>query len=239
MQKDKYNYNPWPIGQVPKELQRPELEQLKTNGYVFNDAREVIDICEKRIATFAGSKFCVITDCATHAMELAFRYLLDIKELKTGDRLLIPNHTYVSAAIMPIQLGFDIDFIEQGWTGVYQFYGSRVWDGAVRWKKNMYVGKNALQAVSFQIKKIIPVGKMGCLLMDNEEEYNWIKLASYDGRALDTPYTDPNHIRLLGYHYYATPEDCARALLLMDSITKEGDSGNHSMYPNVKEMLKL
>ena len=28
-----------------------------------------------------------------------------------------------------------------------------IWDGAVRWRKGMYVGNDALQVVSFQIKK--------------------------------------------------------------------------------------
>jgi hypothetical protein len=26
---DKYKYNSWPLGKVPKELQRPELDELK------------------------------------------------------------------------------------------------------------------------------------------------------------------------------------------------------------------
>jgi hypothetical protein len=45
---------------------------------------------------------------------------------------------------------------------VYQLKGSRVWDGAVRWTKDMYVGLDALQVVSFQIKRI-PIGKGGII----------------------------------------------------------------------------
>ena len=37
-------YKSWPLGQLPPEFQRPELDQLKKNGYKFSDPREVVDI---------------------------------------------------------------------------------------------------------------------------------------------------------------------------------------------------
>ena len=45
----KYQYNSWPLGKLPKEFQRPELEMLKENGYEWTDARDVIDIFERKI----------------------------------------------------------------------------------------------------------------------------------------------------------------------------------------------
>jgi hypothetical protein len=35
-------------------------------------------------------------------------------------------------------------------------------------------------------------------------------MASYDGRDLNTPYTDIDHVKCLVYHMYMTPEDAAR-----------------------------
>jgi dTDP-4-amino-4,6-dideoxygalactose transaminase len=68
----------------------------------------------------------------------------------------------------------------------------------------MYVGLDALQVVSFQIKKRIPIGKGGIILTDDFEAYKWLKMASYDGRDLNLPYTDENHVQMLGYHMYDT-----------------------------------
>jgi hypothetical protein len=43
-------------------------------------------------------------------------------------------------------------------------------------------------------------------------------MASYDGRDLNTPYTDIDHVKCLVYHMYMTPEDAAR--VLMDKNTR-------------------
>jgi len=235
----KYKYNVWPLGKVPKELQRPELDQIREQGYVWEDPRDVIDIFEKKVAEYAGSKFAVSVDCCTHAMELSLRLLLKNGEISLGDTITIPNHTYVSGALMPMQLGFNVEFEDIEWSGIYQLKGTRVYDGAVRWNSGMYVGSNALQAVSFQIKKRIPIGRGGVILCDRQTDFEWLKLASYDGRDLTLPYTHPNHLKVFGYHYYMTPEDAARGIILMDTVGDENpDTGNNTTYPDVRQMIK-
>lgn len=235
-----YKYNPWPLGKVPKELQRPELDKLKELGYEFSDPRDVVDMFEKKVAAFAGSKYAVAVDCCTHAMELSLRYQLQIGEIKPKATITIPEHTYVSAAIMPMHLGFVVEYEKILWSGIYEMKGTRVWDGATRWCKNMYVGNNALQCVSFQIKKRVPIGRGGMILCSNEQEYDWLKFASYDGRNLKRSYTHPSHMQFQGWHYYMTPEDAARGIILMDSVPEfNEDTGNHSTYPSVKKMLQF
>ena len=56
-------YKQWPLGQLPTELQRPELNQLKNKGYSFSNPTEVVDIFEKKVADFCESKFAVAVDC--------------------------------------------------------------------------------------------------------------------------------------------------------------------------------
>jgi hypothetical protein len=51
--------------------------------------------------------------------------------------------------------------------------------------------------------------------------YEWIKLSSYDGRDLTSKYDSPGHIKVLGWHYYMTPEDAARGILLMDDLSED------------------
>lgn len=238
-------YNPWPLGKVPKELQRPELDKLKEFGYKFNDPREVIDIFEKKVAEFAGSKYAVSVDCCSHALFLCLKYAQDYmldeyedEDEETVDVITIPNRTYVSVPMQIIHAGFDVDFEDLMWSGIYQLKPFKIYDGAVRWTKGMYVGNDALQTVSFQIKKRIPIGKGGMILTDNFDAYNVLKLMTYDGRDLKLPYDHPEHVKTLGYHMYMTPEDAARGIILMDQTPEVNeDSGNNTSYPDVQKMM--
>jgi dTDP-4-amino-4,6-dideoxygalactose transaminase len=235
-----YKYNSWPLGKVPKELQRTELDTIKSMGYDWKDPRDVVDMFEQKVAEFSGSKYAVAVDCCTNGMFLSLKYLQSIGELSTNSTITIPNRTYVSAAMLVKHAGNNLAYENLDWTGLYQLKPTRVWDGAVRWTKDMYVGNNALQVISFQVKKRIPIGKGGAILTDDLETYKWLKLASYDGRDLTTPYTDPNHVSMIGYHMYMTPEDAARGIILIDAVNSTGlvheDSGNHTMYTDVSTL---
>ena len=39
-------YKEWPLGQLPEELKRPELQQLKNMGYFWDNPNEIIEIFE-------------------------------------------------------------------------------------------------------------------------------------------------------------------------------------------------
>lgn len=236
----KTHYNPWPIGRVPKELQRTELDTIKELGYNWNDPRDVIDMFEEKVAKFSGSKYAVSVDCCSHGLFLSLKYAQKTGELSKDATLKIPKMTYISAPMQIVHAGNNVVFEDLEWSGVYQLKGSRIWDGAVRWTKDMYVGDNALQVVSFQIKKRIPIGKGGVILTDDYEAYKWLKLASYDGRDLNTPYTDADHVKMLGYHMYMTPEDAARGIILIDSVPEVNeDTGNHKTYVDVSEIFGI
>jgi dTDP-4-amino-4,6-dideoxygalactose transaminase len=238
----KINYNPWPIGKVPKELQRPELDKLKELGYHWDDPRDVVTMFEEKVAKFSGSKYAVSVDCCSHGIFLSLQYLKSIKEIDENTTITIPSKTYISPPMQIIHSGLKVEFEDIEWSGVYHLKGSRVWDGAVRWTKDMYIGDNSLQVISFQMKKRIPIGKGGVILTDDEEAYKWLKLASYDGRNLNTPYTDDEHITIMGYHMYMTPEDAARGIILIDNVNKDSeiheDSGNHTNYTDVSNIIK-
>jgi hypothetical protein len=238
----KYKYNSWPLGKVPKELQRPELDIIRQMGYEWSDPRDVIDMFEKKVAEFSGAKYAVSVDCCTHGIFLSLQYLKSIKEIDKNTIITIPSRTYISPPMQIIHSGLKVNFEDVEWSGIYHLKGTRIWDGAVRWTKDMYVGDNSLQIVSFQMKKRIPIGKGGVILTDDENAYKWLKLVSYDGRDLTTPYTDENHITLMGYHMYMTPEDAARGIILIDNVNKETevheDSGGHTVYTDVSEIIK-
>jgi len=232
-------YNSYPLGKLPKSFQRTELDEIKKNGYNWDDPREVITIFEEKIATFAGCKYAVLVDCCSHGIFLSLKYLINIKEINLNDIITIPNRSYVSVAMQIKHVGLNYKFKDFDWSGVYQLNPTRVYDGAVRWTKDMYVGNDALQVVSFQIKKRVPIGKGGVILTDDKAAYDILKLMSYDGRDLTLPYDHEDHIKTFGYHMYMTPEDAARGIILMDSVNEiNEDSGHSGVYPDVEQMLK-
>lgn len=227
------NYNPWPNGNIPLNLQRPELARLKDAGYQFGDAREVVDMFESKVAKFAGAKYGIAVDCCTHALELSLLYSL-YKGWIDKEPVIIPQHTYISVPMMLMRLGFPVRLLDCKWGGMYQIGGTDVWDAAVLWKKGMY--KGGLHCVSFQIKKKIPIGRGGMILTNDKEACEWFRLARYDGRDMSIPYDKEGHIKMHGYHYYMTPEDAARGILLIDQINDEG-YGRWDNYPDLNEML--
>jgi dTDP-4-amino-4,6-dideoxygalactose transaminase len=227
----KTTYNPWPLGKLPEQLRRPEPEYIKELGYKWQDAREINLLFEQELAGFAGSKYAVLTDSCTHGIYLSLQYKKQVRQLNA---ISIPRHTYASLPMLIHQSGFKVSFREENWTGIYELGNAEIFDSAVRFTEGMYVGENFLQVLSFQIKKRLPIGRGGAILTNDYAAYKWLKLAVYDGRDLEIPYESPNHLKIFGWHFYMTPEDAARGLILMKQIPKQNpDSGSWQNYPDL------
>lgn len=224
-------YNPWPLGDLPIEYRRTELEEIRSLGYEWSDAREIVHLFETKIAQYAGSKFAVATDCASNAIFLCLKYR------RACGYASIPNNTYISVPMQLIHAGLKIDFRFETWSGVYEIAPWNIIDSAARFTENMYEGNGKLQVLSFQIKKRLPIGRGGMILTDSEDAYRWLKLSSYDGRDLSTPYDDRSHVKQLGWHFYMTPEDAARGLLLFNKIALQSpDSMTWQNYPDLTQV---
>ena len=206
------HYNPWPLGKIPEEWQRPEPRLIKELGYSWQDPRDIVDIFEEKLATYSGARYCVLTDCLTSAFFLSLKYRNYVGPVT------IPENTYVSIPMHLIHAGCSVIFSEEKWTGIYKMDAVNIVDGAGRFRKGMYVGGDSLHLLSFQIKKRLPIGRGGAILTDSKEAWQWLKLASYDGRDLNSPYTAAGHVKNLGWHFYMTPEDAARGILIMDQL---------------------
>jgi len=222
------NYNSWPLGKLKKNFQRKELNQVKKKGYKWKDPRDVIEIFENKVAKFAGSKYAVSCDCCSHGI------FLSLKFLKAKNKIIIPNHSYISIPHQIIHAGCKVSFEDLHWSGIYQLKPYPIYDGAVRWTKNMYVG--GLHVLSFQLKKRIPIGRGGMILTNSLKAYKWLKKASYDGRDLTKNYMK-DKIHMYGWHFYMTPEDAARGIMLMDMTpTVNKDSGNYTNYYDLSKL---
>ena len=225
-----HQYNSWPIGKLPENFRRPEPALLKDLGYSWEDPRDIIDIFERKLADYAGSKFAVVVDCCSNGLFLCLKYR------KAKGIAVIPSNTYVSVPMQILHAGLTPAFRKNCWSGLYEIDPFDIYDSAARFTKGMYVGGDALQVLSFQIKKRLPIGRGGAILTDSLEAYEWLKLASYDGRDLGTPYDSVSHVRSLGWHNYMTPEDAARGIILMDQIPEENsDTMSWEHYPNLRD----
>lgn len=225
-----HNYNPWPLGSLPVEMQRPEPSALRAKGYNWDDPRDIVDIFEEKLARYAGSKFAVLTDSCSNAIFLSLRLRGVVGPVE------IPAQTYVSLPMQIHHAGGTAVLRDIQWSGLYQLGETGVWDSAARFTRDMYVGAGALQCLSFQIKKRLPIGRGGAILTDDPEEYASLKYMTYDGRDLKLPYSDLMHVKSLGWHCYMTPEDAARGILLMDMIPEvNADTMTNNHYPDLRE----
>lgn len=215
-------------------MQRPEPARIKQLGYDWDDPRDIVDIFEDKLAKYSNSKFAVLTDSCTNAL------FLSLKLLQVSGEVEIPAQTYVSLPMQIHLAGGKPVFKDIQWSGLYELGTTGIWDSAARFTENMYVGEGALQCLSFQIKKRLPIGRGGAILTDNRDYYEALKLMTYDGRDLKTPYTDPMHVKSIGWHCYMTPEDAARGILLMDMLPKVNeDTMTFVHYPDLREWPKV
>ena len=174
----------------------------------MNSTWDVVEFFEKEIADFCGSKHAIAVDSCTNALFLAFKYLSKENNMTPVQ---VPKKTYVSVPMSIKHAGFNIDFVDRDWIGDYKLNPYPVIDSACRFEKNMY--KGGYVCLSFHFKKIIPIGKGGMILTDNDSAAKWFKKVRYDGRESyfynDILETD---IDELGYHIYMTPEQASRGI---------------------------
>jgi len=170
-------------------------------------AYSVVDMFEKTIAEYAGSKYGVAVESGTAAIFLACVY-------KRVKYVRIPKRTYPSVPCSIIHAGGHVQFINLDWSGVYELAPYGITDGALRFQRGMY--KGGLHCLSFHAKKLLPIGRGGMILTDDLEAYKWLKKARFDGR--DEVSLDQDNLTMLGYNMYLTPEQAARGLQLFDMI---------------------
>lgn len=221
------NFNSWPSGQLPIDKQRPEPQQIKDQGYDWQDPRDIVDMFERRVAQFAGARHGVAVDCCSHGLFLCLKYL------GAQHTVEIPRHTYQSVPMQIRHAGCQVAFRDEEWSGLYQLRPYPIWDAATRWRENMYQG--GFHVVSFQIKKRIPIGRGGMILTDDADAVEWLRKARYDGRDLAVSQWEDD-ADICGWHMYMTPEDAARGILLMDQTPRQNDDlGGWQNYADLSQ----
>jgi len=190
---------------------RTELDLLQQAGYTFEQPWQVVDLFEKKIAEFFGAPYAVATDSCTHALELCCQL-----HGRKKQSLKVPVHTYMSVPMMLDKIGQAWQFVDSTWSEQYRLDPLPIVDGARLWRANSYE-PGTLLTLSFQFKKHIAIGRGGMILTDNLAHYTRLQRMVRDGRDRELLWANDD-IAEIGYHYYMTPEDAARGILLFDEL---------------------
>lgn len=180
---------------------------MNTNPYAC-----VIDL-ENRIAEWSGSKYAVSTDSGTSAIFLSLMY----RRMCMGSigNVWIPKQTYNSVACSIIHAGGKVKFTDEKWKGIYELQPLGIIDGALRFRKGMYMDGN-LHCLSAHIKKNFAIGRGGFILTDDTDARDWLRRARFDGRN-PVPLQQDN-FDMLGWNCYMTPEQAARGIQIFEVI---------------------
>ncbi len=175
----------------------------------MNNSYSIVSQFEERLANLAGSKYAVAIDSCSNAIFLCLKYINKTKEIIT-----IPNKTYISIPCAIRNAGYQVSFEDLNWSGIYQLKPLPIFDGALRFKKNMYNG--GFHCISFHIKKHLKIGRGGMILTDDKDAYEWFKLARFNGR---NPIPHKNDtFKMIGWNFYMTNSDAARGMWLLDGF---------------------
>jgi dTDP-4-amino-4,6-dideoxygalactose transaminase len=186
---------------------------------------KVVETFEQTIAELAGAKYGVAVDCCTNALFLCLKYLN-----KTDEMITIPNKTYVGVPCSIRNAGYKVSFENVEWSGVYQLKPLPVFDGALRFRKNMY--KGGFHCLSFHIKKHLKIGRGGMILTDDIEARDWFRLARFNGRNPIQHQEDT--FKMIGWNYYMTNHDAARGLWLLSGFESNIDLKDiDPVYPDL------
>jgi len=211
-------------------INRTELDQLTNIGINFNNPYEIVDLFEKSIAKFYGAKYAVATDCATHALELCFRLTN-----QPNTKAIVPKHTYMSVPMMLEKINQEWEFANIAWENYYKIEPFNIIDASTHWEQDSYQ-QGTLTCLSFQFKKHLPIGRGGMILLDNFLLYEKLKRLAHDGRTRGV-IQDDDDVTEIGYHYYMTPEDAARGILLMTDV--QDTISRKWSYKNYKDLTEL
>ena len=180
---------------------------------------------EQDLAEYTGAPFVVATDGCTHAIELCLRY----------DRpqfLAFTAFTYLSVPMLMHQLEINYVHTSEEWAGEYQFHGTRIWDSARRLEPGMY-RSGQMQCLSFGYSKPMYLGKVGAILLDDEQAYYTLSAWRSDGRNLRVQPWEDQVTFGVGYHYCPTLDDCERGSKVLPTITP---ANQKILYPDCRNI---
>ena len=144
----------------------------------------------------------------------------------------LPARTYISVPAAVVHAGGKVVFTDKEWSGIYQLKPYPIWDSALRFRQGMYAG--GLHCVSFQARKLLPIGRGGMILTNDKSAAGWLRKARSNGRNISVPY-EQDLIDFLGWDMAMTPEQGARGLQLLQTANPNAEDQRND-YPDLRRM---
>lgn len=205
----------------------------------FDNNHDFITLFENKLSEYTGAPFVVLTDSCTHAIDLSLKYFLKNYYLPSGYEFLnIPKQTYISVPQTIKHNKFIVSYEDIKWYKYYKIGDLPIFDYAVGFEPNIYKA-GEFQCLSFQQKKALNIGKGGAILLDDKDAYTYLKRLTWDGRNASIPVKEDKNI-LEGYHYYMSPEDAAKGILLLNQLDKKWIDyklGSYLDYPDISKII--
>lgn len=182
------------------------IKSLENYNNPFDAVREF----ELMLSEYTGAPYVIVTDCCTHAMEIALR----INPPTT--KVSFPGRTYLSVVMLMHKLNIEYTLTDDRWYMSYMLHGTNIRDCARYFKENMY-SPGEIQCLSFNRAKPLAIGKGGAILTDDPEVAHRAHRMRYDGRDIFkySPWIEQKDFEI-GFHYYLRPEECIIGLNLLE-----------------------
>jgi hypothetical protein len=177
----------------------------------------VTELFEQKICNYTNAPYAVAVDNLSSAIYLCLMYEKEFGKIDPAvTKISIPNRTYPSVPCEIINAGFMVEFRQtdsEYLEGLYMLYPTNIIDSALIFTADMYVPEYTMCLSFSGAYKHLKLGKGGCILTDNEHQYEWLKKARNSGRS-EVSYHDDN-FEMVGKNSYLLPEISARGLVLM------------------------
>jgi len=187
---------------------------------------------ETKICEYTNAPYAIVTDCCTHAIEIAFR-------IQRVCSTVFPCRTYLSIPMTMHKLDVQYHLNDEDWyrSGYYRFENTDIWDYARHFTAGMY-RPGTIQCVSFGRSKPLEIGQGGCILTDDPEVANRANRMRYDGRDIFnySPWATQK-IFELGFHYYMRPEEAIQGMNLLECRTFVPQQDSFFNYPDCREIV--
>lgn len=192
---------------------------------------QVVKDLEAAIAEYTGAPYVVTTNSCTMALLLACKSQIVRGEPRRT--VFVPKRTYVGVPMSVIHAGFGVEFRDEDWEGWYQLEPLPVWDSARYFSSKMYFPGQMI-CVSFHATKILGDTQGGAILLDNREQYEYLKRMRFDGRTEGVPCNQDN-FREIGYHCYMSPDVAARLLHKLSVLPRWNAPLPNDDYPDLSK----
>lgn len=213
----------------------------------------IVQDFESALCEYTGASYAVAVNSCTNALFLA----LVAQKKKSGlfahwaTTITIPKCTYISVPMQIVHAGYDVEFRDEDWLGMYRLEPFNIWDSA-RWlTRDMYVKAqmrypkgvrvdmgyqtDPIMCLSFHWSKTLGIQQGGAILHNDYRLDEWLRKARFDGRT-ENIYPKDDTFDMLGYHMYMSPEIAAEGLVRIRLLKDSNPPLPNDDYPDLSKM---